>query len=253
VKTWFITGTDTGVGKTTVAVALLEEAARQNLSTAAMKPAESGCPTGPDGQLVPEDARKLQAACTQQLDLDLVCPYRFAEPVAPGVAAERTGQGLDPAVILDRWRTLQSSCPDLLVAEGAGGLLVPMGSGRMVADLARALGAPLLIVARESLGTINHTLLTIEAAEARGLAIDAVILNPADGPTPEATVRSNAREIERASDARVVWGPGAVVHLIDLILRPSRLRPRAARTAGGDVSRGTARDPRSGPPTGCFT
>lgn len=214
-RSWFVTGTDTGVGKTTVAVAILEEAARRGLLTAAMKPAESGCPTGPDGALAPEDARKLQAACTLELALDAICPFRYAEPVAPGVAAARTGQPIDRAVILDRWRTLQALTPDLLLAEGAGGLLVPIGPGALVADLAMDLGAPLLIVARESLGTINHTLLTIEAARGRGLRVDAVILNPADGPTPETAVASNADEIARASRCRVLWGPAAVRRLLD--------------------------------------
>jgi dethiobiotin synthetase len=215
VRSWFVTGTDTGVGKTTVAVGILREAAGRGLSTAAMKPAESGCSTGPDGALVPEDARKLQAACTLSLDLDTVCPFRYAEPVAPGVAAARTGQPIDRAVVLDHWRSLQALSPDILLAEGAGGLLVPLGGGRLVADLALDLGAPLLIVARESLGTINHTLLTLEAARARGLDVNAVILNPADGPTPEAAVASNAEEIQRAGQCRVLWGRDAIAALLD--------------------------------------
>jgi dethiobiotin synthetase len=209
---YFVTGTDTGVGKTTVSRALLAAATARGLRTRCCKPVESGCSRASDGSLIPGDAEALWRATDRTQPLESACLYRFEEPVAPGVAAERTGQSIDLHAIVRHVRDLAEPAPDLFLAEGAGGLLVPLGGGQTIADLAVALAFPLLIVARPGLGTINHTLLTIEAARARGLAIHSVIFSAAAlSPEPTA-MTSNAEQIQRTSGVPVL---GALPHLPD--------------------------------------
>lgn len=215
---YFVTGTDTGVGKTTVSRALLAAATARGLRTRCLKPAESGCLRRPDGGLVAQDALGLWEATDRGQALDSVCLYRFEAPVAPGVAAEGEGSAIELGVIRAGLDAIRQSGPDLVLVEGAGGLLVPMGHGRTIADLAVALALPLLIVSRPTLGTINHTLLTIEAARARGLAVHGVIFSAADQQPEPAAVASNAREIERASGIRALGYlphlPGATLSIL---------------------------------------
>jgi len=186
VKRLFVTGTDTGVGKTTVACALAAAFARRGRRVAVMKPCETG---GGD------DALRLAAATGRALDPALVCPYRFPLPASPEVAAAAAGGAIDFAPILMAAAALSADA-DLVLVEGAGGLLVPISAELDMADLARALELPLLIVARASLGTVNHTRLTIEAARARKLDVAGVILSRASetaGPdepsNPDSIVR----------------------------------------------------------------
>jgi dethiobiotin synthetase len=204
VKAWFVTGTDTGVGKTAVTVALLAAAGRRGLRTAAMKPAESGCLRDPDGALRPDDALRLVAAASLQVDLETVCPYRLEAPLAPAVAARREGVEIDPARIVGAFSKIVAAGPELLLVEGAGGLLVPLNEDLLIADLAGRLDLPLLVIARDGLGTINHTALTVEAARSRGLDVTGVILSGATPGTPEAEAQSNAREIERLTRAPIL-------------------------------------------------
>lgn len=203
-KAYFVTGTDTGVGKTTVAVALLAAATARGWRTRCLKPAESGCRRGADGALVPEDGRALWAATDRQQVRDEAVVYGFEEPVAPGVAAERSGTVISLERIEQRCQEIRAGEPDLFVVEGAGGLLVPMGQGRMVADLAQRLGLPLLVVARPGLGTINHTLLTIEAARSRGIQLAGVVFSASGGDVDASAAESNAAEIEKASAVPVL-------------------------------------------------
>ncbi len=163
----FVTGTDTGVGKTAVSIALLAAFARRGLRVAACKPCETG-----DG----DDAARLAWACGRELDATLVNPYRFAMPASPEAAAAAAGAHIDFARIRSCVDTLRADS-DALIVEGAGGLLVPAGNGQLMADWIRALALPVLIVARPSLGTVNHTLLTIEAARRRELPILGVIFS----------------------------------------------------------------------------
>ena len=186
---YFVTGTDTGVGKTVVTAAVLAAARKRGLSVACMKPVESG--VGDDA-----DSDACALAATAGLPVQQTALYRFADPVAPGVAAERVGKVIDFERIWDRLQALEAGRPDLLLVEGAGGLLVPLGAGRMMADLIRELALPLIVVARDGLGTINHTLLTVEVAVSRGLPVAGIVLSrtsrdPLDG-------QENLREIERA-------------------------------------------------------
>jgi dethiobiotin synthetase len=214
----FVTGTDTGVGKTEVACALLSGARAAGLDVGAMKPAESGLAPGQ-----PSDAERLRQAAGGGDPLELVCPYRFAPPLAPGVAARLAGVEISMARLLEAARTLASRHAALLV-EGAGGLLVPLTPTQTYADLAVALGLPVLVVARAGLGTVNHTALTLEALRARGLAVAGVVLNRT-GPDDDPSVPYNAAEIERLTGAPVL---ASLPHLRDIASREPFLRSALA-------------------------
>jgi dethiobiotin synthetase len=201
---YFVTGTDTGVGKTTAGRALLAAATMRGLRTRCFKPAESGCARAADGTLMPRDAESLWEATDRMQTRESACLYRFEEPVAPGVAAMRLGTSIDLGAIARAFAALRDDGPDFLLVEGAGGLLVPLGGGKNIADLAGLLGLPLLIVARPTLGTINHTLLTIEAARGRGLSIEGVIFSCGSEDVDAGVIASNAAEIHGGSGVSVL-------------------------------------------------
>jgi dethiobiotin synthetase len=171
----FVTGTDTGVGKTLVACALVRGLRSRGLDVGVMKPVETGV-----GAAGPLDARALHEAAGVPDPLELVCPFALKLPAAPTVAAEDEGRAIDLGVMGRAYATLASrhAC---MVVEGAGGLLVPVAEGASMADLARALALPLLVVARASLGTINHTLLTLEVARARALRVVGIVISHSSG------------------------------------------------------------------------
>ncbi len=236
-KAFFVTGTDTGVGKTTVACALLAAARARGLRALGMKPIETGCVAGPDGIPLALDAIALESATRERpagtrYDLDAIALasatrerpaaaryniYRFAAPLAPSVAAELEGAAVALAPILRGVDRLRSLAPDLLLVEGAGGLLVPLTASTDMADLAVALALPLIVVARDGLGTINHTLLTLEAAAARGLQVAAVILS---GATPGTSDRDAARNVEEIARRGRVPVVGRLPHLAALPAYP---------------------------------
>jgi dethiobiotin synthetase len=173
----FITGTDTGVGKTYVAVRLIRILRERGLRVGAYKPAVTGSESGPAGP-VWDDLARLRDALGEDLLLERICPQRFHAPLAPPVAARLEGKQINGALLrsgIDWWRGRS----DFVVVEGAGGLLSPIAETESVADVAKSFGFPLVIVARLSLGTINHTLLTLEAAQRRKLAVAGVVLNQA--------------------------------------------------------------------------
>ena len=196
----FITGTDTEVGKTFVSALLATELATAGCRVGVYKPAASGCtvvagadPAQP-GTLVSDDALALWEAAGRPGELQRVCPQRFAAPLAPHLAARAEGKPFDAKLLrtgLDYWTT-QS---DFVLVEGAGGLLCPLGAGELMADLAADCGFPLLIVARNALGTINHTLLTVEAAERRRLPVAGIILNTPVSRPNDPSVAGNPEEI----------------------------------------------------------
>jgi dethiobiotin synthetase len=174
----FVTGTDTGVGKTTVSVALLRHAARRGLTPIPFKPVETGC--GPE----PADAGALWRSARPPIPQADVCLYAFGLPAAPSVAAAAEGVRIDLDRIVERAHALAAQ-GDFLLVEGAGGLLVPYVDALTAADLAERLGLSLLVVARTALGTVNHTALTLREAARRGLDIAALIFNrttPQPGP-----------------------------------------------------------------------
>lgn len=171
----FITGTDTGVGKTYIAAGLASSLRRRGIDVGVMKPAETGCPVRA-GRMIPADALRLMRAARVADALDLVNPYRFRNPLAPAVAAEFDGKKIDVKRIRAAYRRLASR-HEFMIVEGAGGILVPFEGSRTFIDLAAALGLPVLVVARPGLGTINHTLLTVEALKRRGLALAGIVIN----------------------------------------------------------------------------
>ena len=173
----FITGTDTGVGKTVVAAGIAAYLHAQGVDVGVMKPAETGCRTK-GGELFPADAGLLMTACRTDDVLGAVCPYCFSEPLAPAVAADRAGKKIDTRMLVKIYRALAREHETMLV-EGAGGLMTPIHGKYLFIDLAAGLGLPVLIVGRTGLGTINHTLLTLEAARSRGLKIHGIVLSQA--------------------------------------------------------------------------
>lgn len=192
----FVTGTDTGVGKTLVSAALILWARSRGLRVGGMKPAESGC-LRDGGELIPADALLLQRAAGGQDPLDRVCPFRMEAPLAPGIAAAREGVPVDLTTIGAGFAALREQHPDGVVVEGAGGLLVPIDSSfHTCRDLASSLGLPVLVVGRGGLGTINHTALTLEALHASRLPCVGVILS-ASTKEEEAAAKENATAIER--------------------------------------------------------
>jgi dethiobiotin synthetase len=186
----FVTGTDTGVGKTVVAGAICAACSEP---VAALKPVVTGL-DDPPGEW-PHD-HVLLARATGQAP-EQVAPYRFGPPVSPHYAAELAGETIEPARILAAARA-----HDLLVCEGVGGLMVPITTGYLVRDLAVELGLPVVIASRTGLGTINHTLLTIEAARAAGLSVAGVVMTPWPAE-PEPIETSNRETVERLAGVPV--------------------------------------------------
>lgn len=175
---YFVTGTDTGVGKTRLAAALLRHFAGQGLRAAGMKPVASGCEER-DGRLINEDVLALRAASNVDAPPDLINPYAFAPPIAPHIAARQAGTHIELAHIAARFDVL-SGMADVVVVEGAGGLLVPLNDTETMADLAAHLGLPLILVVGMRLGCINHALLTAEAILRRGLSLLGWVANRID-------------------------------------------------------------------------
>lgn len=191
----FVTGTDTEAGKSVVAAAICAALAARGERVAAFKPAVTGLDEEP-GRFG-HDHELLAAAANAGQTPEDVAPYRFGPPVSPHHAAELAGRTIEPPELLAAARA-----HELVVCEGVGGLLVPITPGYLVRDLAVDLGLPLVVVARPGLGTINHTLLTVEAARAAGLGVAGIVMTPwpAD-PTP--MQRSNSATVERLSGVAV--------------------------------------------------
>jgi dethiobiotin synthetase len=214
----FVTGTGTEVGKTVVAAAMARSAAATGARVAVFKPAVSGLEEGGE----PDHLLLRRASGSAQSD-DEIAPYRFGPPVSPHLGAELAGEPIDPDALLDAARAAAEGA-DLLVCEGVGGLLVPLTLGYLVRDFARDLGLPTVIAAGPGLGTINHTLLTVEAARAVGLEAKLVVLTPwPDDPGP--VERSNRLAIERLGEL-----PTEVLRQLDLAATDSwpRLLPPGA-------------------------
>lgn len=172
----FVTGTDTGVGKTLVACALVHALCARNVPAVGMKPVASGAWRDALGEWRNDDADALSSVSGMQFPSCLVSPYLFEAPLAPHVAARIEGRRIEPSVILDAFDRLSASAPHVVV-EGVGGFLVPLGDDFTTADLAAAIAAPVVLVVGLRLGCINHALLTAEAIRARNLHLAGWVAN----------------------------------------------------------------------------
>ena len=197
----FVTGSDTEVGKSLVAASICAALAARGQRVAAFKPVVTGLDEEPGA--FGRDHELLASAANSGQTPDDVAPYRFGPPVSPHLAAELAGVTIEPAELLARARD-----HELVVCEGVGGLLVPITPGYLVRDLAVDLGLPVVIAARPGLGTINHSLLTVEAARAAGLHVAGVVMTPwPEQPSP--MERSNRATVEQLGRVAVSGLPRA--------------------------------------------
>ncbi len=192
----FITGTDTGVGKTVITAALAWTMVQAGRKVAVMKPVQTG--TGLPGLT---DIEFIERVLGAKYDVDDVCPYRFREPLSPLSASKISGIKIDTERIKQAYHKLRSMS-DLVVVEGAGGLLVPILDNYLMADLASDLGLPLLIVTRPDLGTLNHTALTVESARRRGIDVIGIVINRFP-PSPGLAERTNPELIASMTGAPI--------------------------------------------------
>jgi dethiobiotin synthetase len=193
----FITGTDTGVGKTAVACAIARAGVAAGLKVGVYKPACSGAELDASGVPRWEDPEQLAAACGGRWPLERISPQRFLAPLAPPAAARLEDRDVDFPLAVAGARWFEGRC-DLLLVEGAGGWLCPLTDSRTFADLAVELGFPVVVVAANRLGTINHTLLTLEAIRSRRLETAAIVLNDLAAEA-ELSAETNLAEITRHS------------------------------------------------------
>jgi dethiobiotin synthetase len=198
----FVTGTDTGVGKTVLAGAIVAALRARGVRVRALKPVITGLDEPPD-PFWPPDHELLAAAAGSTPEQ--VTAIRYGPAVSPHLAAELAGRLIVPAQLIEAARRAAQDCQALIV-EGVGGLLVPLAAGYDVRAFARELGLPLVIAARPGLGTINHTLLTLEAARASALHVAAVVLTPWPAE-PGPIERSNRETIARLGDVAVATLP----------------------------------------------
>lgn len=217
----FFTGTGTEVGKTYVAALAAQALVAAGFKVGVYKPVASGCHAEADGTLVSEDALALWEAAGRPGELERVCPQRFAAPLAPHLAAKAAGQEVD-AELLRSGLAYWQDRSDIVLVEGAGGLMSPLTEEEYNADLAADFGFPLVIVAANRLGTINHTLQTLIAAAAfgNGLPVAGVVLNNIGDTATDISTASNLSELKarcvspmlgqvafgaKAFDPKVAW------------------------------------------------
>jgi dethiobiotin synthetase len=186
-QAYFVTGTDTGVGKTYVACKLIADYAAQGYKVIGMKPVAAGCDLV-DGRWVNEDVLKLEAVSSVQAPRELTNPYSFNEGIAPHIAAEKAGIKIDIKVLQQAFKKLVDMA-DIVIVEGAGGLLVPLNSAPLneaetMADLAAVLNIPIILVVGMKLGCINHSLLTVEAIKSRNLHLHGWVANQIEANMP---------------------------------------------------------------------
>jgi dethiobiotin synthetase len=192
----FVTGTGTEVGKTVVAAAIARTLAAKGRQVAVFKPAV----TGLEGLGEPDHELLRRASGSEQSD-DQIAPYRYGPPASPHLAAELAGERIEPSRLLIAAGAAADGA-ELLVCEGVGGLMVPLAGDYLVRDLARDLGLPLVVAAGPGLGTINHTLLTLEAARAAGLEVAGVVLTPWPGD-PDSVQASNLETLRELAGAEL--------------------------------------------------
>jgi dethiobiotin synthetase len=220
----FITGTDTGVGKTVVTAALAVHLKKRGLSVGVMKPIETGVSAGRDAQ---SDAARLRSIIESEETAGAICPYPFELPVAPLAAAQAEGQTINPDTIKKVYRLL-SSRYDCMVVEGVGGVQVPITRSDNVMSLIKHLRLPVVIVGRSGLGGINHALLTIEALRRKHIHIIALVLNRTH------SVRSALARVQERSTLEILRKQSGIPVIGPLPYEPglpSRFRPTITHLA----------------------
>jgi len=225
---FFITGTDTGVGKTVVTGAIARWLVEQGKGVGVFKPIATGCRREREG-LVSADAEFLAYCSRSEFTLAQINPVRYHEPLAPSVAAERSGRDIDWDEIHLSYRNLTQK-NDIILVEGIGGVMVPITDDYLVLDLMADLQLPVIIVARPGLGTINHTLLTVNACRARNLSITGIVINRYQPETATLAEETNPDVIARLAripmplivpfDARTDLRQGFVGEAVLQTLRP---------------------------------
>lgn len=176
---FFVTGTDTEIGKTFATCTLLRQLGGSGLRVAGMKPVASGCVRNAAGELDNEDVLAHAAASTVSAPRTLTNPYAFLPPISPHLAAAQAGVNIDLALLRERYQQL-AALADIVLVEGAGGWLAPLDEQHSMADLARALELPVILVVGVRLGCLNHALLTVRAIEASGLRLAGWLANCVD-------------------------------------------------------------------------
>jgi len=210
-KGLFITGTDTGVGKTVIAGAIIALLRSRGLNIGAMKPIETGCiPMGKS--LQPSDGSFLKDMAQMDEPISQVTPICYESPLAPMVAAEIEDRELDLQKIRNNFTRL-SERYEAMIVEGIGGLLVPIRRDYFVLDLIKELELPIIVVARPSLGTINHTLLTINYAIREGLSVAGIVINFNRSPDGSIAEGTNPHVIQQMTEIPVI---GLFPYLRDL-------------------------------------
>jgi dethiobiotin synthetase len=241
VRGCFVTGTDTGVGKTVLAAALVAALRARGVRVAAFKPVVTGIDEPEPGR--PADHELLGAAAG--MAPRAVAPLRFGPAVSPHLAAELAGTAIEPDGLVAAARAAGARA-DALVVEGVGGLLVPLTPEHTIRDVAVALGLPVVVAARPGLGTISHALLTVEAARAAGLEVRAVVLTPWP-QDPSAMERSNRTTIARMGAVEVATLPAVGTAVDELAAAGAELPidgwlgPEAAAAGAGVARAGVAR------------
>lgn len=198
----FITGTDTGVGKTTVAAAIIRGLRARGIEAFGMKPIETGCARA--GNLVkPSDGAFLKEAAGMDDSLEDITPYCFEAPAAPYLASEIEEKPIESDVIIEKFSRLSKKYSTGIV-EGVGGLLVPLRRDYFVADLIKDLDLPVIVVSRPALGTLNHTLLTVNYAMKEAIRVSGIIINFSSPPDGTISEKAAHRMLEALSPAPVL-------------------------------------------------
>ncbi|MCF7957345.1 MAG: dethiobiotin synthase [Phycisphaerae bacterium] len=198
----FVTGTDTNIGKTMVTGAISRVLYESGVSVGVFKPIASGCRLCREG-LVSDDAQFLAHCANSPFSLEQINPIRYSPPLTPSVAAEITQKPIDWAALQLAWANMMRE-NELVLVEGVGGVMVPLEDDYMVLDMMCDMGLPVLIVSQNKLGTINQTLLTIEACRSRGLEIIGIVFNAYQADGADKAQESNARVIEALSQVKVL-------------------------------------------------
>lgn len=227
----FITGTDTGVGKTIVAAGLAAQFKKSGFDVGVMKPIQTGCQFR-RGKWIAPDARFLLQAAGIDDPMDWVCPYRFKTPAAPLVAADRERRTIDLGRITEAYRHL-ASLHRFVVVEGIGGLLTPITPTVSAVDLALLLKLPLIVVASSRIGTLNHTLLTVRCAQQTGAAVLGIILNCPRPSARSIAEKTNSQVLSRLCPAPVL---GAIPFMAGVSVEKGRLG--RVRTLGDCLNEG---------------